>query len=257
MFFVWPIAWADCDLTSTQLQRLRQQNKILTVSVADIIDGDTIRLNNGRLVRLIGINTPEIDHENNLSEPVAEKAKAILLEIVAANNNKIVLHTDKAQQDRHHRQLAHIYSPNGTNIQSILLRRGLGFWIVVTPNLYNMACYKIQEQQARSEGLGIWGLNYYQPQAIENLVQKEHGFRLLQGKIARIEHSARSIWLNFATPKSGINVALRIQKSDLKHFNNQRLTAIKNKLVTARGWLYHYNGQLIMRVHHPAAIQIE
>ena len=46
-----------------------------TVEVAKVTDGDTLRLRDGRSVRLIGINSPELAHTDKPAEPLAEQAR--------------------------------------------------------------------------------------------------------------------------------------------------------------------------------------
>jgi len=244
---------AECDLSleRTALKTLQR------ASVARVIDGDTIRLEDNRLIRLIGINTPEIDHESGQSEPLAKHARDALLDVISQSRNRIMLQVDEDLQDHHGRWLAHAYNLNGVNIQAVLLQRGLGYWIAIAPNLKNMPCYRKQEQIARDKGLGVWGLHYYQPQPVGDLTLNETGFRLVHGRIAAVHYSAQSIWLKFDTPDTGTNVALRIQKSDLNYFDGQYVRQMQNKTVTARGWLYPYKGQMVMRVHHPAAMHLE
>lgn len=45
------------------------------VAVRQVLDGDTVRLGDGRSVRLIGINAPELGRKGRPSEPYAEAAR--------------------------------------------------------------------------------------------------------------------------------------------------------------------------------------
>ncbi|MGD8594116.1 MAG: thermonuclease family protein, partial [Gammaproteobacteria bacterium] len=49
-----------------------------TVGVQSVVDGDTIRLRNKKLVRLLGINTPEIGYDGADSQPLAQAAREFL-----------------------------------------------------------------------------------------------------------------------------------------------------------------------------------
>ena len=40
------------------------QGELHRAAVKRVIDGDTLHLTDGRKVRLVGINTPELDHEH-------------------------------------------------------------------------------------------------------------------------------------------------------------------------------------------------
>ena len=49
------------------------------VTVKRVNDGDTLQLADGRLVRYIGVNAPEINHEHNTAEPFGFEARYIRL----------------------------------------------------------------------------------------------------------------------------------------------------------------------------------
>ena len=49
----------------------------------DGFDGDTLALEDGRSVRLLGINTPETGRDGEPSEPFAEDARALLSRFAA------------------------------------------------------------------------------------------------------------------------------------------------------------------------------
>ena len=45
------------------------------VSVTHVVDGDTVKLADGRTLRFIGVDTPEIGHEGRPSQPFAAEAR--------------------------------------------------------------------------------------------------------------------------------------------------------------------------------------
>ncbi len=47
----------------------RPTGALQNVEVARVVDGDTVRLRDGRSVRLIGINAPELAHNGRTTEP--------------------------------------------------------------------------------------------------------------------------------------------------------------------------------------------
>lgn len=61
------------------------------VVVRQVVDGDTLRLVDGRSVRLIGINAPEIGRKGRTSEPYAEAARRRLQALVNASDGRIGL----------------------------------------------------------------------------------------------------------------------------------------------------------------------
>jgi len=57
------------------------------VTVKRVNDGDTVHLADGRFVRYIGVNAPEINHERNTAEPFGFEARARNNELVRPLHN--------------------------------------------------------------------------------------------------------------------------------------------------------------------------
>src|SRR5690242_1495777 len=105
-----------------------------------IVDGDTLILENGEKVRLIGVDTPEIhddEHRNqmharkygrdvHLIDEFAFKAKEFALEAVL--HQRVRLEYDWERQDKYGRTLAYIYrEPDGFFLNAELVKQGYGF----------------------------------------------------------------------------------------------------------------------------------
>lgn len=103
------------------------------VAVRQVVDGDTLRLVDGRSVRLIGINAPEIGRNGRTSEPYAEAAKRRLQALVKASDGRVGLVPGIDAKDKYGRTLAHIYSRSGDNLEAQLLGEGLGYRVAVAP----------------------------------------------------------------------------------------------------------------------------
>jgi len=219
--------------------------------VEQVIDGDTVRLHNKKLVRFIGVNTPEIDHQHGNSDPLADTAREFLQTLIDRHQGSILLQNDSEPEDRHGRQLAHVFTPQGENIQALLIAKGLGVWITVPPNFKHMSCYHQQEQKARQQRLGVWAAQFRVPYATASLNRKNRGFVWMSGKVTRIGEGKKYIWLNF-----GDNVAVQVHKDDLHFFPDPTFKTLKNQTVTIKGWLYPYKQQMVMRLRHPASMEI-
>ena len=224
------------------------------VKVAQVYDGDTVKLRDGRKVRLIGINTPERGRDGKKDEPFYLAAKNQLQNIIKKNNNvKIVL--GKSKHDRYKRLLAHLFTIKNENITATLLRSGMGFMIAIPPNIKFLDCYKNAEDEARIQKRGIWNHSYSDAINITSLEQSARGFHRLTGKVDRIGESRSSVWLNLNS-KSGEKFALRILKKALPYFVEYHPKELLNRQLTARGWIYEINNEQRMTIHHPAALEI-
>ena len=117
-------------------------------------DGDTIVLTNGWRVRYIGINAPEIDHENQKAQPYGYKARSFNKKLVLSQ--KIGLEFDEERRDRYGRLLAYIFLEDGSFLNSRLLKNGLAYYLHRRPNVkYDKRLMKIQ-QEAMKFRKGLW-----------------------------------------------------------------------------------------------------
>lgn len=240
---------SDCDLDLP----FNQSAGIAQVKVRGVIDGDTVRLQNNKLVRFIGINTPEIDHEHGHSEPLAETAREFLQTLIDRQQGSILMQYDHEAEDRHGRQLAHVFTVEGQNIQAMLIARGLGVWITVPPNLKYLDCYREQEQKARQQRLGVWAAQFEAPHDTALLTRQDRGFVWMRGQVTRIGHGKKYVWLNFGEDEA---VAAQVHKNDLHYFSDPTFVTLKNKTVAVKGWLFPYKKQLVMRLRHPASLEV-
>jgi endonuclease YncB( thermonuclease family) len=227
------------------------------VVVAKVVDGDTVRLADKRVIRLIGINTPEIGYDGRPSEPLAEAAREALISLIGASG-RVGLRHGADRLDRHRRHLAHLYLPDGRSVAAQLLTQGLAAQVVVSPNLWGVDCYHRAEAEARAARRGVWA-SFYTPVPVDELPRDSRGFRVISGRVERVGESKKSLWLNFTRlPGEGRRegVALRISRDELGYFRDWDPRELQGKRIVVRGWLARHQRQLVMRLYHPAALEI-
>ena len=218
--------------------------------VRHVFDGDTLELSDGRRVRLLGINTPELGHDDRPSEPFAGPAKTFL-ESLAPPGARLRLRLDAETHDRYGRLLAHVFLTDGANVQAELLTAGLAMTLVVPPNEWNHRCYDRLEDAARRESRGIWKLDRFRPVAAERLSGRFRGFRIVRGRVQRVGEGRKNLWLNLAP-----TVAIRIPKDDLTYFDTLPPRSLLRRRVEVRGYVERRRGELRITVRHPAAIEV-
>ena len=117
-------------------------------------DGDTIVLTNGWRVRYIGINAPEIDHENQKAQPYGYLARSFNKKLVGSQ--KIVLEFDEERHDRYGRLPANIFLADGSCLNSRMLENGMAFYLYHRPNVkYDKRLLK-KQQAAMKAQKGLW-----------------------------------------------------------------------------------------------------
>lgn len=201
------------------------------VDIAKVVDGDTVRLSSGRSVRLLGINTPELNVRSGEPEPYAVEAREKLRRIVGRSESGLVLGVD--EEDRYKRLLGHLVIDKKTAAEHLLLA-GLGWAVAVEPNTELADCLFKSEQQARKAKRGVWAQTIM---TAANLSQG--GFALVQGRVSRVDSAKRYIYVELDD-----QVALRFSREQL---NNQQVSMLEASLgerVEARGWIIDRRDQL-------------
>ncbi|MCU7843444.1 MAG: thermonuclease family protein [Candidatus Thiodiazotropha sp. (ex Monitilora ramsayi)] len=216
------------------------------VEVVSVLDGDTLRLRDGRIIRLIGIDTPELGRDGRPDMAGATEAKAVMQRLIGESRNLLYLRKGREKRDRHRRWLAHLYTFESVNISAEMLRRGLGYQITVPPNLAHLSCYRSAETEARKSSSGLWR---YPVRSADSLAGDETGFHILRGKIERVGRSRSAVWLNLAG-----GLAIRITWGDWAGFPLADPDELIGRHVEFRGWLYQRNGEQRVRIRHPASI---
>ena len=225
------------------------RNSSEQVEVVHVYDGDTVKLKDGRRLRLIGINTPENVRKEQPEQPFAREATAALRSLVERHNRRLRLQYGKQHRDHYGRLLAHAFLQDGSNVAVSLLQRGLATTLVVPPNSWAADCYQRIEDQARADRLGIWALPGYQSIASSRLHPDDRGFRIVHGRVEDIRQARHSIWLQLGGP-----LAIRISRKDLVNFPQGYLDGLRGQTVELRGWLKADNDKLRVTVRHPAAL---
>lgn len=219
---------------------LTKQQQLAKVSewvmVAKVVDGDTIQLKDGRKVRLIGINTPEIGHRGKPSQAFSRQAYNTLSQLLS-HNKKIGLAYDQEKKDRYKRVLAYVNLKDGRNIEQILLAKGLAHSLVVPPNDSRINCYRAIENHAQNTRLGIWQLPENQWLDAHKLPLRSKGFRFVQGTISDYSESRKSIYLKLTS-----KLSIRIAKKDKAYFSNRQFKKLIGQSVKLRGWVSTYKG---------------
>ncbi|MBI6898871.1 thermonuclease family protein [Pseudomonas putida] len=198
------------------------------VTVRQVVDGDTLRLGDGRNVRLIGINAPEIGRKGRTSEPYAEAAKRRLQALVQASDGRVGLVPGVEPKDKYGRTLAHIYSRTGDNLEAQLLSEGLGYRVAIAPNVALSGCQQQAEQQARNAGTGLWR----QSPVVRAGEVRQSGFAVIGGQIKGIERNRGGIWLELDDA-----VVLQVPARLQQRFPASFFANLKGRQVEARGWV--------------------
>ena len=223
-FFV-PAIW----LSAAQAQVLCAAPRALTYAqVERVADGDSLRLKDGRSVRLIGLNAPETGKKGRPDEPFADAARKRLQALVTQSNGRVGLLLGQQPQDRYGRTLAHVFGANGSNFEAQLLADGLGFQVALAPNVELLDCQQAAEHRARAASMGVWRLSpVVSPQQISR-----SGFAVVSAKVTKVQRNRGGLWIDLEG-----GAVVRIAPDQLHNFDQNAFAHWLGKRIEVRGWV--------------------
>ncbi|WP_409315527.1 thermonuclease family protein [Pseudomonas sp. KCJK9016] len=201
---------------------------VSSVVVQQVVDGDTVRLSDGRSVRLIGLNTPELGKQGRSDEPFAVAARKRLEALVADSGGRVGLRLGAQERDHYGRTLAHLYSVSGVSLEAQMLADGLGFQVAVAPNVDLVDCQQAAERSARQARTGLWKRS---PVLKAEQIERS-GFAIVSGRVSKVQRNRGGIWIELQD-----KLVLRVAPNLLDRFDGNALQALKGRQIEARGWV--------------------
>jgi len=124
-----------------------------TFRVIRVIDGDTIEIEGGVKVRLIGIDAPETVHPEKPVECFGREASTKNRELI--EGREVRLEKDVSETDKYGRLLRYVYV-NGLFVNEYLVRNGYAHAVTYPPDVKYQEQLRQAEQEAREERKGLW-----------------------------------------------------------------------------------------------------
>jgi micrococcal nuclease len=244
---------ADRELVALELAERGQ--------VVEVIDGDTVRLDDGREVRLVGLQAPKLPLGRSGFEawPLADEAKRALAELTLGR--EVGLGYGGRRVDRHGRALAHLYRLDGAGeaeswVQGAMLEAGLARVYSFADNRALVADMLERERRARAKRRGIWADPFYAVRAADGLDGDVGSFQVVEGVVLDAAEIRGRVYLNFGEDwKSDFTVTLAPAVRRL--FASEGIDPLDygGKTVRVRGWVKSFNGPMI-EASHPEQIEV-
>jgi endonuclease YncB( thermonuclease family) len=216
--------------------------------VAGIVDGETLTLDTGLTVRLIGALAPP-----------GGGSQGALAEIAAGK--PVRLFYGGRRRDRHGRALAHVFvTGEGRRlwVQGRLVETGLALVYSFADNRACVAELLAREAAARASRAGLWGSGAFAVADgldLEALVAADHRFRIVEGTVHAAAEARGRVYLNFEADWRR-DFTVSVAPRDRRAFDKQGvdLLALAGRRIRVRGWIVRRNGPMIEADH---AEQIE
>lgn len=129
------------------------------VLITKVVDGDTVELEDGSKVRLLGIDTPETKDTRKpvecFGKEAANETKRLL------EGKRVLLEKDVSQTDKYGRLLRYIFLPLPDGrllfVNDYLIREGFAKALNYPPDVRYNEQLRQAETEAKNGGKGLWG----------------------------------------------------------------------------------------------------
>jgi micrococcal nuclease len=207
-----------------------------TAIVAQVPDGKTLVLEDDRIVRLAGIETPDAAAQAELRRLVQGKT--------------VTLMPIEKQPDRHGRVVALAFDATGHSVQEAMLHAG----IAVVDGILDNAGFLSAEREAEREKRGIWTNPSFVIPA-ENAAKCAGQFRIVEGTVQHVAEKKNATYLNFGEDwKTDFTLTVD-QQTRTRSFKGFDFKELEGKTIRARGWIYKRNGPMVDLIH-PRQIEV-
>ena len=210
--------------------------------VERVIDGDTFVLTAGERVRLIGVDTPELQREDMPVQYYAKEARHFLASMV--EGKQVTLKSDWQSKDQYERTLAYVYLEDTIFVNLEIVKQGYGFAYTRYPFEY-MESFRKCQRQAMAHSTGLWGRKLSQDTTKTVDPSDAHEYYgekvIVEGKIVRTYNSGKACFLNFHKDWEDHLTAV-IFAADFENFPNYPEKLYLDKRVRIIGRIKKYKG---------------
>ncbi len=235
-----------------------------TRSVTRIIDGETVALDDGTELRLIGALAPRASDAD--AEPGAWPTETAVTEALRGLllGKTIELRFAGERPDRYGRLRGHAFviEPDGRRrwVQLELVENGLARAYASAGIRACSVELLAAEHAARSAPRGLWAEAAYQVRQADKpaeLLRYRTTFQVIEGSIVRVAQVRGTIYLNFDRNwRQGFSVSLRRDDSGLLGSYANNPSGLEGRLVRVRGWIEQRGGAPAIDLSEAGLIEV-
>lgn len=228
------------------------------IKVLEVIDGDTIKLSNGRLLRYIGLDTPELRIKKKggdfqyQPQPFSLEAKEFNRKLVEGKLIRIEFDLEKT--DRYGRILGYCFFED-TFVNARLIEQGYAVLSTRPPNVKYVEIFVAAQKKAREAKKGLWGsfpvINHSQAGEYINQI------RSVEGVVLSSYKSKKCVFLNFGQNYRK-DFSVVIFNNTLDAFSRKGIDPLNfynQKKIRVTGKIREYNGPEVI-VNSPYEIEL-
>jgi len=223
-----------------------------TGSVVRIIDAETVLLDGGIEVRLIGALAPRSPDLRPDAEPwlLEQEATAALRELTLGRT--VTLATSGRSRDRYGRNLAHLFIDRDGErvwVQGEMLRMGHARAYGLPGSHACMRELLAHENVARKAGMGIWANGAYRVRSARHtrdLLRRRNAYEIVAGEVAKVSVTKARTYINFGRDWRNdftAGIEARVLRANPEWAKS--LSELEGRRVEVRGWIQYRNGPYI------------
>jgi micrococcal nuclease len=209
-------------------------------NVAEVLDGGTFVLADGRTIRLAALDVPRSGPDRR----IGDTARAALVGMVAGQ--EIGLALNGAATDRYGRHFAHVTDASGRWVQAELVRQGLARVVVVADDKGPVGELLALEGAARAARRGLWALPHYRIVNVEDAGRFIDSFQIVEGTVREVARNGGRVFLNFGADwRSDFTILVPAGVRRQYAASGLDLGTLQGRMVRVRGWIKARNGPMV------------
>ena len=234
-------------------------------TVTRVLDGDTLQVDGGSEVRLVGALAPRAFDAAAASAdwPLAERSRLALEHLVLGRG--VTLAYAGRRSDRHGRLLAHVFVGGGEGkdeaiwVQGAMLKQGMARAYAIEGGAQCLAELIAHESVARDAAVGLWAETAYAVRDADEvgaLLRVAGTFQLVEGTAVRVQEVRGTTYINFGEDqRQDFTIMIRDKARRAATAAGLTSEALAGRRVRVRGWIERRGGPLI-EAHDPAMIEV-
>ncbi len=228
--------------------------KVLTSKISEVMDFQTVKLENGQIIRLAGLYIPTT-LGSALSKEIVKEGDARLANMTRFLKKSLVgqsvFYSIENSPNRYGYHVAMLYlSPKMVfSVQEVIITKGLAVFYALSRPITCSQNLLQAERKARQLKTGLWGRKndlLLQAKPVKTLNWKTQNFHLVEGRIDTITQKRMVIYFNFDKDwRTDFTIILK--RNDLAGLEKKgiKLKDLEHKKVRIRGWMDFRNGPYI------------
>lgn len=225
------------------------RSELQWAELGKVVDGDTLTLADGRVLRLVGVNTPELGRDGRPDQALARRARDIVQRFFSADG-KVGWVSEPPSSDRYGRLLAEVFDGSKRSLSAELLDQGVAWQVAIPPALGDTQCLQTVEAAARAAGRGVWSEAAYRARPSHALPPDAGGFARVTGEVSRVAETSKGWWIEMP------GLSLRLARKHWHYFAAEGLgespRAWLGRVLEVRGWIINRrNARAVREGGHP------